>query len=278
MDTTTAPAESAAVTVAPAVESAAVITTSGQQQADPYSQQTNTDKPEWLPEKFWRNDAPDVESLAKSYQGLEQLLGKKAQAILPPNEKSTPEEIAAFRKALGVPDSPEGYGLAKPENMRDDLVWDDNIAKEVSAIAHRHNIPAAALKELVELDHKRASMTSEAAAQMVHQQLQAGRQELQRVYGEQLDNKIELAKRAAATVGVDPSSQGFIDPNVVKGFIALAEKLSDDRLVEGSAISASSGRARAKDIATNPSNPLYNRYHEGDAEIVDQVRRMIMQG
>jgi hypothetical protein len=279
MDTTTAaPAAPTATTFAPADQSAAAIVTSGQQQADPYSQGSSPEKPEWLPEKFWRNDTPDVESLAKSYQGLEQLMGKKAQAILPPNEKSTPEEIAAFRKALGVPENPDGYGIVKPQNIPDTVSWDENIAKQVSEIAHKHNIPAAAMQELVQLDLQRAAMQNDAASQMIHQQLQTGREELQRVYGEQLDNKIELAKRAAATVGVDPSTQGFLDPNVVKGFIALAEKLSDDRLVEGNAITASSGRARAKDIQTNPANPLHSRYLEGDADIVDQVRRMIVQG
>jgi hypothetical protein len=283
MDTTTAPAAAPAAPAAsaasePIAPTSATVVTSGQQQADPYSQNSTPQKPEWLPEKFWRNDAPDVESLAKSYQGVEQLLGKKSQAVLPPNEKSTPEEIAAFRKALGVPESPEGYGIAKPQDLPEGVTWDDNVAKSVAEVAHKHNIPAAAMQELVKLDLMRAAQQNEAAAQMIHQQLDAGRQELQRVYGENLQAKIDLAKRAAATVGVDPSSQGFLDPNVVKGFIALAEKLSDDKLVEGGAISNSSGQARAKDIQTNPSNPLYNRYREGDPEIVDQVRRMISQG
>lgn len=282
MDTTTAPAAAPAAPAPAAADpiapTSATVVTSGQQQADPYTQGSTPDKPEWLPEKFWRNDTPDVESLAKSYQGLEQLMGKKAQAILPPNEKSTPEEIASFRKALGVPESPEGYEIAKPQDLPEGVTWDDNVAKSVAEVAHKHNIPAAAMQELVKLDLQRAAQQNEAAAQMIHQQLDAGRQELQRVYGENLQSKIDLAKRAAATVGVDPSSQGFLDPNVVKGFIALAEKLSDDKLVEGGATTASSGQARAKDIQTNPANPLYSRYKDGDPEIVDQVRRMIVQG
>lgn len=280
MDTTTAPAAAPAAPAAaePVAPNSATVVTSGQQDIDPYSQGSTPEKPEWLPEKFWRNDSPDVESLAKSYQGLEQLMGKKAQAILPPNEKSTPEEIAAFRKALGVPDSPEGYGIAKPQDLPEGVSWDDNVAKSVAEVAHKHNIPAAAMQELVKLDLQRAAQQNEAAAQMIHQQLETGRQELQRVYGENLQTKIDLAKRAAATEGIDPSSQGFLDPNVVKLVVGLAEKISDDRLVEGNAISTSSGKARAKDIQTNPANPLYSRYKDGDPEIVDQVRRMIVQG
>ena len=232
------------------------------------------EKPEWLPEKYWRNDSIDVESMAKGFNGLEQLLGKKAHAIIPPNEKSTPEEIAEYRKALGVPDSPEGYKL-KPEQLPEGVTWDENVAKRAAELAHRHNIPAAAMSELMKFDMERAALMNQAAASMIEQQLESGRAELQKVYGDKMPEKIELARRAAVTVGVDPSSQGFVDPQVVKAIVSLAEKLSDDRLVAGDQTGVSSTRARARDIMTNQSNPLYARYQEGDPETVDQVRRML---
>lgn len=232
------------------------------------------EKPEWLPEKFWREDKADVEALSKSYQGLEQLLGKKANAVPVPNEKSTPEEVAAYRKAIGVPESPEGYKL-KPEQLPDGVTWDDSVAKRAAELAHRHNIPAAAMSELMKFDMERAALMNQAAASMIEQQLESGRAELQKVYGDKMPEKIELARRAAVTVGVDPSSQGFVDPQVVKAIVSLAEKLSDDRLVAGDQTGVSSTRARARDIMTNQSNPLYARYQEGDPETVDQVRRML---
>jgi hypothetical protein len=233
-----------------------------------------SEKPEWLPEKFWRNDKADVESLSKSYQGLEQLLGKKANAIVPPTEKSSPEEVAAYRKAIGVPESPEGYQL-KPEQLPEGVTWDENVAKRAAELAHKHNVPAAAMQEFMKFDMERAALMNQAAAGMIEQQLEAGRAELQRVYGDKMPEKIELARRAAVTAGVDPSSQGFVDPQVVKAIVNLAEKLSDDKLVAGDQTGVSSTRARARDIMTNQSNPLYARYQEGDAEVVDQVRRML---
>jgi hypothetical protein len=233
-----------------------------------------TEKPEWLPEKFWRNDKADVESLSKSYQGLEQLLGKKANAIVPPSEKSTPEEIAAYRKAIGVPESPEAYNL-KPEQLPEGVVWDESVAKRAAELAHKHNVPAAAMQEFMKFDMERAALMNQAAAQMIETQLETGRAELQKVWGDKMPEKIELARRAAVTAGVDPTSQGFVDPQVVKAIVNLAEKLSDDKLVAGDQTGVSSTRARAKDIMTNAANPLYLRYQEGDAEVVDQVRRML---
>lgn len=232
------------------------------------------EKPEWLPAKFWTDSGPNVEAILKSYQGMEQLVGRKAQAVLPPTEKSTPEEIAEYRKALGVPETPEGYKL-KPEQLPEGVVWDEGVAAKAAALAHKHNIPASAMQEFMRFDMERAALMNQAAANMIEEQLQQGRAELERVWGDKMPEKIELARRAAVTAGVDPSSQGFVDPAVVKAIVSLAEKLSDDKLVEGNQTGVSSTVARAKDIMTNPSNPLYARYRDGDADIVDQVRRML---
>jgi hypothetical protein len=232
------------------------------------------EKPEWLEAKFWTDKGPNVEALAKSYDVAQRALGRKAQAVVPPTEKSTPEEVAEYRKALGVPESPEGYQL-KPEQLPEGVTWDENVAKRAAELAHKHNVPAAAMQEFMKFDMERAALMNQAAAGMIEQQLEAGRAELQRVYGDKMPEKIELARRAAVTAGVDPSSQGFVDPQVVKAIVNLAEKLSDDKLVAGDQTGVSSTRARARDIMTNQSNPLYARYQEGDAEVVDQVRRML---
>jgi len=268
----TAPANLNSTTEGTLLSSAPTSTTDAQAQSS-----EPVEKPEWLPEKFWREDKADVEALSKSYQGLEQLLGKKANAVPVPNEKSTPEEVAAYRKAIGVPESPEGYKL-KPEQLPDGVTWDENVAKRAAELAHKHNIPAAAMSELMKFDMERAALMNQAAASMIEQQLESGRAELQKVWGDKMPEKIELARRAAVTAGVDPSSQGFVDPAVVKAIVNLAEKLSDDRLVAGDQTGVSSTRARARDIMTNQANPLYARYQEGDPETVDQVRRMLTSG
>jgi hypothetical protein len=265
----TAPANLNATTEGTLLSSAPTSATDAQ--AEPAQP---VDKPDWLPEKFWREDKADVEALSKSYQGLEQLLGKKANSVPVPNEKSTPEEVSAYRKAIGVPDSPEGYKL-KPEQLPEGVSWDENVAKRAAELAHKHNIPASAMSELMKFDMERAALMNQAAASMIESQLESGREELQRVYGDKMPEKIELARRAAVTAGVDPSSQGFVDPQVVKAIVSLAEKISDDRLVEGNQTGISSTKARARDIMTNATNPLYQRYQDGDSEIVDQVRRML---
>ena len=59
-----------------------------------------------------------------------------------PGEGATPEEIVAYRQAQGVPDSPDGYDLAIPE---DDKEGYEVIAREVKAAAHEAGIPPSKL-------------------------------------------------------------------------------------------------------------------------------------
>jgi hypothetical protein len=267
---TTAPAANTSVTTEGTLLSSAPASVTDAPAAAP----AIGDKPEWLEAKFWTDKGPNVEALAKSYDVAQRALGRKAQAVVPPTEKSTPEEVAEYRKAIGVPESPEAYNL-KPEQLPEGVVWDENVAKRAAELAHKHHIPAAAMQEFMRFDMERAALMNQAAAQMIETQLETGRAELQKVWGDKMPEKIELARRAAVTAGVDPTSQGFVDPQVVKAIVNLAEKLSDDKLVAGDQTGASSTRARARDIMTNSANPLYARYQEGDSEVVDQVRRML---
>ncbi len=59
-----------------------------------------------------------------------------------PGEGATAEEVAAYRKAQGVPDSPDGYQLTIPDADKEGF---GVIAKEVSAAAHEVGIPPSKL-------------------------------------------------------------------------------------------------------------------------------------
>lgn len=234
------------------------------------------ERPDWMPEKFWREGKADHEALAKSYTGLEQLLGKKAQAILPLTEKSTPEDIAAWRKATGVPQEADGYKL-KPEALPEGIVYDEAGMKRFADFAHKHNIPESTAKELVAYHMQQQVAFQQATEQVLTKERAEAKEELKRTWGTAYDAKIDTAKRAVLTVGGDPNSFGFGDPTVIKAFVALAEKLSDDQLVSSPASLAGNAKETARDIMTNPNNPLHERYRQGDPEVVERVRAMLTQ-
>jgi hypothetical protein len=82
------------------------------------------ERPEWLPEKFWADDGPNVEALAKSYSELE----KK------------------FRS--GAHKAPKEYGIQKLEDMGVDR--GDPLASNVVEWAKKHGVSEAAWSDLIE--------------------------------------------------------------------------------------------------------------------------------
>ncbi len=66
------------------------------------------DRPEAVPEKFWDADTGSVrvDALAKSYRELEKHMSGMVRL---PGEESGPEERERFLRALGVPETPDGY-------------------------------------------------------------------------------------------------------------------------------------------------------------------------
>lgn len=221
-----------------------------------------------------------IPDLASAHYSLQQLLGKKANAILPINETSKPEEIAAYRKALGIPEKADGYNL-KPEKLPDGVGWNDDNGKALAELALKHNVPPAAMKELVgfllEGRSKEHQASILAANQENERKNQVNVKSLQDFWKGDFDKNIQLAKRAAITAGADPNHASFADPEIVKAFARVGSMISEDKLVRGDIGGEghfNSPGAMAKDIQTNKLNPMYARYHAGDQDVVDHVRAL----
>jgi len=214
--------------------------------------------------------------VVKSDFHKEKMLGKRGTFV--PGENATPEEVAAFRKATGVPEAADKYNL-KPAQLPEGLAWDDALAKPYAEIAHRHNIPEKAMQEIVAAHLQTEQSRMQAISGMVEKDLASGRAELKQAFGEKFNEKIAMAQQAAKTVGVDPLSRGFMDPAVVQGFVRLAEMISEDKIaLGGDGKSLQGGMNRAKDIMTNAQNPYHAKYQAGDEDTVAMVRSLMQQG
>lgn len=103
-------------------------TTTPAPQAPPPAPATNSFL-EMLPEQYRNKErfvnfskaADPMGELLKSYENQESLIGKKAEGLRVPGEGATAEDWAAFNKALGVPETPDGYEYKVPENIPDEL-------------------------------------------------------------------------------------------------------------------------------------------------------------
>lgn len=216
-----------------------------------------------------------VADLAKALHNANGLIGKKT---LVPNEKSTPEEISAFRQAIGVPEKLEEYDI-KPSEIPEGLGWNEDNARKYAELGHKHNIPPAAMKAIVAEYANQRIAEMQIMAQEVDSRRQAGAADLKKTWGDDFDKNLGIAKQAAQIAGANPESFGFGDPEVVKAFVRLASQLSDDKLTAGNAGGTmQGGKTRAQDIMTNKNNPLFEKYQNGDPDTVDMVRRFLKQG
>ena len=216
-----------------------------------------------------------VPDMAKALANANALIGKKLGV---PNEKSSPEEVAAFRRSLGVPDSIDEYKFA-PDALPEGMTWDDNNVKNYAEIAHKHNIPPSAMKALVTEHAKMEHFKMQGMQAQIEKQHVEAVNTLKKEWGGEFDKNIGLAKQAAKIAGVNANSQGFADPEVVRGFVRMAQMMSEDKV--GRSMSGSefmTGSARAKDIMTNPDNTWHKRYMEGDREAATLVTGLLKQG
>lgn len=215
-----------------------------------------------------------VPDLLKSYRHLEQTLGKKASATYIPDPDAKPEEIAAFRKKIGVPETPEGYKIA-PEKLPDGVTWNDELAKPYAAVAHKYNIPEAAMKELAAINVQSEALRLTETGKFLEEELQKGEETLKKEYGENFSKNMMVATNAIKSVGGSLNTPGLRDPGVVVIIQRLAAQLGDDKFINGDVNpSLQPGKVKADDIVNNKANPYYERYWAGDKEVNKMVREM----
>ena len=90
---------------------------------------------------------PDVAALAKGHLEQSKLVGRKG--IVVPGADAKPEDVAAYRAALGVPESPDKYQITRPEIAVDSMVWDEAAEKEFLGEMHKAGAPPAVVQAAI---------------------------------------------------------------------------------------------------------------------------------
>ena len=191
--------------------------------------------------------------------------------------------MANYRKVMGVPNDPKAYAEAvKPKvQVPNGVQWNDAIAERYFETAHKHGIKPEAMQELVQLNLKQREVEVQTHHAQVEEKKIAATQQLKQVWGANFDRNVSLARSAAAKYGVDPNDPAFASPAMVKAWVRAMHDMGEDKFVgPGSALPAGSAdfRQKAKDIQTNPNNPYYKRYWDGDADVQRMVREYHKKG
>lgn len=238
-DTTTAPAAPgilSAITAtakptpapAPASGQQAPAPAAGAPQPTPPTKPPESQAPWWesLPEglrleSIKKFHGPD--DLAKSYVELEKKLGQRPQGLVVPNEQSTPEQWAEYRKALGIPEAPEQYELHEFDPAKfEQYPLDDARLNAARQWAHEQGLSGKQFDALVKFD-------AQYHAQLVQQSRQQEQQataKLRQEWGDEYDARLQQVAEVAQRTGLGQAfaEAGMTDPYAAAKALELVAK------------------------------------------------------
>ena len=212
--------------------------------------------PGWLdtlPEALRGNPSlttvPSLAALAESYVATKGLVGKRMQ---PPAENATPQEVAAWRKTVGAPDTPEGYGELRPEDFPE-AHWDKETAGQFAALAHKHHLPPGAVKDIIGLhaNSVKASLGKLEAEENSWQETETAK--LKQSWGTNFEAEAHAATTFVKALGMDPLNPVFRNAEVVQAMARGAKMMMGDKLITGQAPGGAGGiEARIGDLQRSP--------------------------
>lgn len=154
-----------------------------------------------------------------------------------PGEDATPEQWAEYRAAKGIPESPDKYDLQLSEGLVLDEA-DSEIMQSVYPVAHKHNLPAPVMSELVD-SFLQAREKEQADLQQHHMlQHQECAETLRNQWGNDYQTNINMVRgmlnKAFPSEMVDQveqlmlpdGSMAFNNPVFVQAFSQLARQLN----------------------------------------------------
>jgi len=196
----------------------------------------------------WRADLPEhlaktgakftsPADAVKSYAELEKRLGK---SVVIPGKDATPDEIAAYHKRLGVPDSPDGYEITLPEGIELTEQMQTTLS-DFRARMHAKGASPAVVQEAVAFELEAAARMEEARTAEMAQATQAQLEALKKEWrGADFDRNVEMAKRATKAFDSTGEFSKFLDtaevdgvkagdhPQFLKMFATIARRMSED--------------------------------------------------
>lgn len=223
----------------------------------------------------------NVNEVLRGYINAQRLIGKRG--VFVPTEQSPPEEVAEYRKAVGVPETLEGYE-AKPAQLPEGVEWDDNYAKPFLEIGQKYHISKEAMQKLIGAHIAQEQLRSAATVQVIRQEAEQrykeGYAKLEQAWGKDIDNNTRRIKAAAERLGCPLNTPGFNDPEMCKFVNLLIEQTREDQAImpgggtNGRAAGMTPGE-QADDIQQNSSNPEHAAYHGIGREINPAVQAKV---
>ena len=161
------------------------------------------------------------------------LMEREKKSVVLPDENASEDDLKAYRKALGVPESADGYSLPKSEA-------DEAFKSWYKATAFDAGLSKAQAKKFFEAYLTEDVRRAEEAQRAKEKRAEDSTLALKKEWGDSADVNYALAKRAFKELG-DAGFRKFIkdnnlesDPALIKTFYSIARLTGGDRGTEGS--------------------------------------------
>ena len=275
-------------TTAPEVQSEQTEAVVQNNEATPQTVLTETEQPkevnfrDLIPESFREEKALDnfnnMEDFVKSYLHAQKLVG--ADKIPVPNKHATEEDWNEVFKRLGAPSDPNDYKY----DLKDQEM-DSQAVQEFNKTAHKLGLLPKQAEGLIkfynEMNVNNAASQEEAAAQS-QMNVEA---ELKKEFGPQFNKRLDQAKRLAVnSLGQDFLENTYLKDgsrlgdnlNVIKAFSDLADKLSEDPIIQGDGTSYMTAKDIEKEITelTQEGSAYWDKNHINHQKAVDEVLKL----
>jgi len=221
-----------------------------------------------------------MDDFVKSYLHSQKMVG--LDKIPVPNKHATEEDWKEVYKKLGSPEAADGYKYSLPE---DHAVPEDTLksfSEEAVKLGLLPNQADGIMKyynEVINQGMNEQNIQTEEARTKAEQ-------ELRNEYGSTYDNKITGAKNlATATLGSEFLNSTILqdgsklgdNPQIVKAFAQLSEKLSEDDIVKGDTTSYLTTNEITKQIASlqQQGSAYWDKKHPAHATAVEEVAALI---
>lgn len=232
--------------------------------------------PDLQSEKEFEN-YKDVASLAKAHLETKRYASKlRNEKLSVPTDKSSPEEIAAFNKAIGVPDNPDGYELPVPE-LPEGMQFDEEKTNKFKALAHSKGVPKAAFQALFNEYVADQKAQYEAQAKAVSDLREKTTAEFKKLWGKDFDANLSKADQTGQKVFGAEFMKLLKDTGlnnhstVIKGLFKLSEAVGEHSFVSGGERPNSSTSVTWEKLVSMKNDPRYWDSSRRDLAYVKEV-------
>lgn len=249
---------------------------------EPVTETKETNFKDLIPESFKEEKSLEnfnnMEDFVKSYLHAQKLVG--ADKIPVPNKHATDEDWNEVFKRLGAPGNPEDYKY----NLKDQEM-DTGQLQEFNKTAHKLGLLPKQAEGLIKFYNElNGNIASNQEDQAAEAQL-ATETELKKEYGPQFAKRLDQAKRLAVnSLGQDFLENTYLKDGsrlgdnltVIKAFSDLADKLSEDPIIQGDGASYMTAKDIEKEITdlTQEGSPYWSKTHPNHQKSVDEVLKL----